>query len=283
MLGRIALGRGEHARARAALSGALALSRAMQNTDATINALTSLGQVALRDGKPEEAEARYGEALALAGDRWYNRQMIAGTRTRLAEVALARGDLAAAAAHARASLAEWRSATNPTVLAEALEALATVATKDGDGARALRLAGAAAAQRATTGSARQADDPARLGNVLQQAREGLGDAAVGCGLGRGPGQPALEQAVVTALEGDRGEGSRPHRHGDTGTATRRSTTHAIGTRELGACPPLPDRPAPAPPSTAPHPGGGRPAPSPSVASTGPRLRHAAAGCAVASR
>ena len=205
VLGRIALGRGEYARARAAFSGALAISRAMKNTDATIGALNFLGQVALREGQPEEAEAWYGEALALMGDGWYSRQMVAGTRNRLAEVALARGDLAAARAHARASLAEWRNVTNPTMLAEALEALATVATKDGDGARALRLAGAAAAQRATTGSARQADDPARLGDVLQQAREGLGDAAAVVAWAEGQAMP-LEQAVVAALEGDGGEG-----------------------------------------------------------------------------
>jgi DNA-binding CsgD family transcriptional regulator/tetratricopeptide (TPR) repeat protein len=202
VLGRLALRRGDHARARAAFADDLAITRSLRDTLGIIIALNDLGLLALREGDHASAEARYGEALALARDLGYNRPTIAGPLTGLATAALERGDPAAARRHARASLQEWRGSVNPTGAADALEALAGAAAAEGHAPRALRLAGAAAALRPTTRAIADTWERRRREQWLGPARRALGAAAQEAAWAAGHAMTG-EQALAYGLtEGD---------------------------------------------------------------------------------
>ena len=139
VLGQHALRRGDLARARAAFAAGLTITRSSRDTVGVAVALNNLGRVAARERDFAEAEARHREALALARDLGYGQQLLANTLTRLAEVALLRGD-GGARDRVRACLAEWREFGDPAGTAAALEALAEAAA-GGDAALAQRLAG----------------------------------------------------------------------------------------------------------------------------------------------
>jgi len=147
-LGQIALYDGDYARARAAFVACLPLIRTLGWRSSVAEGLVGLADVARAQGAYGEAADLYAEALTLyrqLGD--HRMPAYAAILARLADVALERGDWAAAQTHVAESLANARE-TGPdgtAQLARALEAQAALAAVQEAPRRALRLAGAAAA------------------------------------------------------------------------------------------------------------------------------------------
>jgi tetratricopeptide (TPR) repeat protein len=209
-LGDVALRRGDYARARAAFAEDLARTRSLKDTLGVCIALESLGWVAVLEADYAEAEARYQEALALRRGLG-QQQGSAATLLRLGEVAVRQERLAAARGHYQGSLSTYRALADGDGAAAALEHLAGLAAGEGRPEHALRLAGAAAALRATAGGASPAAGRTTgalsrpIGPDLQpvpqgeQAREGLSPEAQAVAWAAGQAM-SLEQAVAYALE-----------------------------------------------------------------------------------
>jgi tetratricopeptide (TPR) repeat protein len=234
--GSLAYGRGDFPAARALQEHSLAIYRTLEQAEGIAATLSSLGVMAREQGDFARARALLREGLeryrALGHD--YG---VGASYVRLGEVAEALGDYAQAQAYYDASLPSWRAsgqwparvphhlgtlalargdlATARTRLVEALTlqcergegtwlhaslaALACLAAAEGEPARALRLAGAAAAPGAAGGAALQPTERQRLERWLAGARRAVGDEAAATAWAEGQAM-SLEQAVAGALE-----------------------------------------------------------------------------------
>ena len=81
-----------------------------------------------------------------------------------------------------------------------LEDIASLAVAESKSESALRLVGAAAAIRAVLDAPRSADEQARLEQVLEPARQTLGEEAAASALAEGRAM-SLEQAIAYAMNG----------------------------------------------------------------------------------
>jgi tetratricopeptide (TPR) repeat protein len=195
VLGQIALYERDYARARAAFSEDLATTRALGDKIGIAVGLTNLGDVAREEGDLTGAAALYEESLALWRDLGSVNWGIPWALLGLGDLCLQRGDHAAA----RSCFAEsLMLARQENQIAASLEALAGLAAMQGQPARALRLAAAAAALRDRIGEPPWPANQAALTRRLAAAREAL--SAEGQAAAWADGQAlTVEQAVAEAL------------------------------------------------------------------------------------
>jgi tetratricopeptide (TPR) repeat protein len=150
-LGQIALYEGDYGRARAAFAACLPMLRTLGWRSTLADALVGLGDAARGHGDDREAEASYLEALTLyrqLGD--HLAPVMVRVLCRLANMSLDHGDCTRAQAEVTESLRLARDASRvgASEIVEALEMRATLSALQDAAAKALKLAGAAAALRA---------------------------------------------------------------------------------------------------------------------------------------
>jgi predicted ATPase/class 3 adenylate cyclase len=198
---------GDQARSMARFEESLALCREADDRYGAALALGGLGNVAVYKGDLVWAAAAFTEALALArqvGDR----RNIALCLLNLGWVARKRGVLAQAAAQYREALVMFQELGDPRRYAEALEELAATAGAAGQGERAARGLGAAAALRETIGVPLPPDEWADMEEAVAPARAAVGEDAWAAAFAAGKAL-TLEQAIAEALgEFDEVERSR---------------------------------------------------------------------------
>lgn len=196
-LGWLARERGDHAAARSLYERSVRLRRELNQPRALGIALNGLARTALLEGKLQDAHDLAQEALVIHGPRGHRVDAGSALLT-VADVAVLAGDPEAAAERFAEALEIGREIGDRTMICNALEGLAELAVP-GEPEHALRLAGAAAAIRESTGAsphyaerpvlrAALATMPGRLG---QERREELWVA--------GRADP-IEKAVERALE-----------------------------------------------------------------------------------
>jgi ATP/maltotriose-dependent transcriptional regulator MalT len=105
-------------------------------------ALIGLGRVIQHNGELDRANHRFEEALALARDLGHTRHL-AMVQHALGEVLTDQGQHALAQARFEQALDQWHVLGDQLSAAGVLDSMAVLAQKQGDAARALRLAGAA--------------------------------------------------------------------------------------------------------------------------------------------
>ncbi len=118
----------------------------------------------------------------------------------IGSVALSQGDLPLAASSLTESLRLSLATGQRLVLARGLEASAKLAVASGDPARAVKLAGAALALRAAVGQAPSAS----AGSLLEAARRQLGPPAAGALLAEGAAMSAADAMRLATVPGDAG-------------------------------------------------------------------------------
>jgi predicted ATPase len=188
---------GDDAGARPFLVESLEIGQEVGDRWAIAAALMNLGHVARAAGDVATARARYDASLALyrqVGDRTSTAYVL----SHLGMLALDEGDPRAARPWLEESLGLHREVSSRRFVAGALEGVAGVAAAHGQAARALRLAGAAAALRAAIGRPQTATEQARLECWLRPARRELGAAASEAAWAAGRLVP-IEHAIAEAL------------------------------------------------------------------------------------
>jgi non-specific serine/threonine protein kinase len=199
-LGLLALHQGDQERAAAYFEESLTLTRAVGDQRGIGQALNNLGNVAVYQGDLERAAAAFAEALAhfrQAGDRG----SVALALMNLGWVARKRGEVAQAKALLHEALALFRELGDPRRCAEGLEELAAtagVAEPAGQGERAARLLGAAAAVRETLGAPPPPEERAETEQGVAAARAALGEERWAAAFAAGQAL-TLEQAIAEAL------------------------------------------------------------------------------------
>jgi non-specific serine/threonine protein kinase len=200
-LGWLALQTGDYARARAESTAALAAFRALGARPAVAVVLIDLADAARGEGEPAQATALYEQSLELNREFDFHRGHVARALCRLGDLELAQGDPARARARYAESLRVADAAAAADRMAAALEALASLAVRQGQPERALRLAGAASACRERSRQPLRVRDQAALAARLEPARRALGARQVAAW--REGQAMAAASAVAYALEADR--------------------------------------------------------------------------------
>jgi non-specific serine/threonine protein kinase len=172
ILGFVAGDRGEFARSRALHEEALAVGWSLGRPSWTAWSMRNLGRVAFLSGDGEAAEPWLEEALVLFRQEDHHVGM-AYVQSELAEIALARGDLARAAALWRELLGLTWDAYG---LYWSLEGLAAIAVAHGEAMQAARLLGAAEAHRTRLGATLVPRQASRLERVVAETRAALSEA-----------------------------------------------------------------------------------------------------------
>src|SRR5262249_354070 len=164
-----------------------------------------LGQIEHAEGNHAAARACYEECLAIWRARDYRVGMAEALPAR-GELALDEGGVAAGGAVLRGGLELGHALGNWWGVELALEGLAGLAEAQGRPEHALRLGGAAAGLRLTTGERCPPDVAARVGRRLQRARERLGVGAAEAAWAEGAALTP-EEAVAHALRATPGAGT----------------------------------------------------------------------------
>jgi hypothetical protein len=165
--------------------------------------LNDLGVLAVSQGDLERGTASFEEALALYrqdGDR----RGTALCLQNLGGVARRRGEVVQAEALGREGLVLLRDLGNLRGCTEGLELLASIAGTAGQGERAARLLGAAAAQRETLGTPQPPQEQVEVEQAVAAARAALGEEAWAAAYAAGRAL-SREQAVAEALHEMDGE------------------------------------------------------------------------------
>jgi predicted ATPase/DNA-binding CsgD family transcriptional regulator len=219
-LGRLAWKQGDLDTGREFAEQALAIARPLGSAWFVINPLLLLGH-ALRDqGNLELARVVLEEAVTLSG-HISDQSNRAGGLDALGQVATAQGHHAEAQALMAESLRLWWEIGERKKVADSLERHARLAGARGQRERALRLAGAAAALRATLHVVARPQEQAVHHAWLEHTRLAVGEQTFAVLLSAGQGM-ALDQAVADALDLD-------------ASAARQATTAA---QKLGGWAPL---------------------------------------------
>jgi predicted ATPase/pimeloyl-ACP methyl ester carboxylesterase len=198
-LGRMAIDRGDFAVARERLQQSLAIERALDSPFGTAWSLNYLGLLEHFAGDNAAARAFIEQSLPMLRalqDQW-------GTAVALAylgRVASDEGDRSAAAAMWQESLATCRKQGYLWCIPYLLEFLAGVAIAGGDGARGMRLAGAAEALHATIGAPLPPVWHADRERDLEPARRALSPSAYATALEEGRAL-SLDNAIAEASLG----------------------------------------------------------------------------------
>jgi non-specific serine/threonine protein kinase len=157
-LGEAAGWEGKLAAAQALLAEALAIYREADDRYGVAMAAAELSRVQLRRGEVERARALGEECLALARQSVGEGNLLIRALRAAGEVALARGEVPAAASYYHEGLAGLESCFHEEFGLTIIEGLARVAAARGRAGPALRLAGAAAAERTRFGAEAAAID-----------------------------------------------------------------------------------------------------------------------------
>lgn len=188
---------GDFARAEQLFGEQLALSRRLGHTGGVSSALGGLAMVARYQGQFDHAQSLLEEARKL--DQHSAVPFNTGVRGLIyGAVAYDQGNVAQAARLYRDSLAIFRSMKAKWDCTACIEGLASVASAEGDAARAVRLWGSAAASRAALHAPLPPVDRPRRDAMLAELRRTLGDAAFEALWAEGQAL-TLEAAVAEAM------------------------------------------------------------------------------------
>jgi predicted ATPase/transcriptional regulator with XRE-family HTH domain len=199
-LGNVEFLRGHYGDAYRFLEDGLAIAKEIGDQWAISYALEVLGQVALMQGELATARFLLDEALAGARDRGDQSRVLQSQHT-LGCVALAAGNYREARALYREALATARDADDQTQAGLLLTDLASLAAAQGRPEVAVRLAGAAAAQRAGFGAPFAGTWTTWFARWLEPAQQMLSEGARAVAWGEGQAM-TLEQAVAHAVDLD---------------------------------------------------------------------------------
>lgn len=196
-LGGVAYDLGDLQRAAALWEQSLAQSRAAGNLGEVARALGNMGEAYYHLGDLEAAAACHEEALALA--RQVGRTDVEAYQIGdLGNVARQRGDLISAMAlHHQALVLKWALGERRQI-AITLEDLASIAGSTGQGERAARLLGAAAALRERIGAPQPLPERVVSEQAVAHSRELLGERAWAAAFSAGH-ECSLEQIIAEAL------------------------------------------------------------------------------------
>jgi hypothetical protein len=161
------------------------------------NLSADLAELARLEGDRAAERARREECLALSRALATPRSVAAG-QLALAALTLDEGDLDAARRYSDEGLRLMRDLGNLVEVPRALEGMAGLAAATGRPARALRLAGAAAAIRAAVGTRPLPVEQENLDRWLTAARQALGAAEQAAAWGAGRAL-TLEEAIAAGL------------------------------------------------------------------------------------
>jgi predicted ATPase/Tfp pilus assembly protein PilF len=189
----------DHATARACFEEAIAINRELGNRRSVANTLNNLGLLAYQNGEDDEAAACLDSALALfraVGSQ----QGAAIALNNLGHLARRRGDADAALALHRESLALYQALKSRLGVAQCLWGPALLAAALGQPGRAVRLFGAAEAQRARLGYRLWPSLRADYDRARRELSERLGARSFAESWESGAAL-SLDQAVAEALEG----------------------------------------------------------------------------------
>jgi predicted ATPase/class 3 adenylate cyclase len=197
-LGNLARYQGEHIVARTQHEASLTIRRNLGDPYDVAMSLGDVGVAAYLQGDYASARLCHEESLAISR-KLRDRRGIGRCLGNLASVAVAQHDFEHARALSTESLAIWRELGDRWAFASSLERFAGLAAATGQPARALRLAGAAAALREASGTPLAPTGQAELASWLEPARSALGHEAAAAALTEGRNLPlakALEYAIV---------------------------------------------------------------------------------------
>ncbi len=199
LAGAYALNQGDYTAARALKEEAVAILRELGDMNHLAYVLLHLGHLA---GYAQEdyqaARALYQEGLGLF-QNLSNAEGTAHALSNLGNVALLTGDHAAARPLVGDSLRRYRALGEIYAQARSLGSAAGIAAGDGQPERALRLAGASAAQCTAIGVSQPAVFETWRERVIERARQALDETTQAALWAEGQRMP-LDQAVAYALE-----------------------------------------------------------------------------------
>ena len=191
-------GRGDYARARTVLEEAGRMFEEVGDRSGAAWSLNQRGDIAREEGDVGEAHELYQCALSAfreAHDQWG----IARSLTDLAQIACDERDHVTAHAAYREALSLFVNLGHKRGIARALEGFACSALGQGDPARALALAGAAAHLRQWIGAPLMPAEQSKLGDKLQPAWTSMNEADSKAAYARGWAM-SLDNAIKYALE-----------------------------------------------------------------------------------
>jgi predicted ATPase len=166
----------EHAKARALNEECLSIFRDLDDRTGVAWALNQQADLLREQGELAAARAVYEQGIAVfreVNDRWG----IAGSLADLGNLAREQGDYAAADAMYAESLRLFQELGHKRGLARILESFAALAAAGSEPAKALKLAGVAAALRQTIGAPLTAAEQEKLDESLEPARRRLSTVA----------------------------------------------------------------------------------------------------------
>jgi len=198
-LGVVAHAMGDAGGARTMYEEALVLHRQIGNSYSEAASLNGLGDVALYQGDLAAAREYQERGLAIQRELGDKRGIAFSLRL-LGRIAAREGDLATARSHLIDSVELLREMGDKEGLTDALESVAEMAALSGDAARALRLAGAAAASREAIIVPLSRPDQEQLERSLVVARRSLGAETAERVFSKGH-ELSLEEAVGDAMRG----------------------------------------------------------------------------------
>jgi non-specific serine/threonine protein kinase len=199
LLGDSARDSGDVVAARALYEESVRTFRDLGDRVGRARALAGLAGLARAQGDTATARALLEESLSIQnalGDRpnaWWSLRL-------LGEIAAERGEYAVACSRYAEALLLAREMGDQVSSAAALLRLASLAAAEAHAERAVRLAGAAAALRETSGLPVPGSDQSEQERQVEQARRALGEAAATAAWAEGQTM-TLEEAVAYALEG----------------------------------------------------------------------------------
>jgi tetratricopeptide (TPR) repeat protein len=197
-LGNVAEYRGDHREARVHYQNSLAIMRQLKDNWGIATVLDNLGYVARNEGDDAAARLLCEESLAI-GREIADRGIITSSLQSLGAVAQRQGDIQAARLLHEECLTILWEVGDLGRIAGSLESLAGLAAAEGRYVRAVRLAGAAASQRALVGSSRIPSEQQLVALWWAPAQRALHEAAGQAAWAEGQAMSA-EQAVVYALQ-----------------------------------------------------------------------------------
>jgi ATP/maltotriose-dependent transcriptional regulator MalT len=205
MMAELAITQGDVERGRRNAEESLNLARQSADTQHVAVSLAMLGYADLLRGNLASARAQFDEGLDLLRKLGSERSVTYGVMlVSLARIALKAGDNPRAESLLRDCLSTWREhGFRGAILAETLEVGAALAVAQGRPARALRLAGSAAALRASVGIPMRPVDQTDLVQLLGPVRQGLGEAEATRAWASGQAMTP-EQAITFAQDGEAG-------------------------------------------------------------------------------